>query len=83
MTKTLRLGIVGLDHRCAAPAIADELSRSDAYELVAIAHRHEQCGQPTAAKYDPELTAEYEVRADPAMSRALRRAAREGKVIEL
>src|SRR5688572_26708543 len=59
MTKKLRLGIVGLDHWYAGLAIADEVSRSDTYQLVAIAHRHEQRGRDTAAKHGAEFTMEY------------------------
>jgi predicted dehydrogenase len=66
MTKKLRLGIVGLDHWYAGLAIADEVSRSDAYELVAIAHRHEQRGRETAAKHGAEFTPEYEALASRA-----------------
>ena len=60
MTKKLRLAIVGLDHWYAGLAMADEISRSDAYELVAIAHRHEQRGRETAAKHGAEFTTDYQ-----------------------
>jgi predicted dehydrogenase len=60
MTKKLRLGIVGLDHWYAGLAMADEVSRSDAYELVAIAHRHEQRGRETAEKHRAEFMTDYQ-----------------------
>ena len=59
MTKKLRLGIVGLDHWYAGLAIAEEVSRSEAYELVGIAHRHEQRGREAAEKYRAEFTTDY------------------------